>query len=189
MGAETVFVPEQEWTRATDIESWIVRKFAVLVEKHGFSDPVISDRVNCNLTSIGFIGDEIGIEIEIDWDHRDVFVLAVRLSYGELRESYYEQNGRAYCNTVRTIAIPERWDAESTSIERTRIRAKRIAKRKRNARSTLLSVLEGILAERDVMLAHLPELRELLTSPPGASTRPRARRASARSSIRPSLSA
>lgn len=176
MGAAETFIPEQEWTRATGIESWIAKKFAVLVEEHGFSGPVVSDRVNCNTTSIGYVGDEIGIEVEIDWDHRDVFVLAVRLSYdGELRESYYEQNGRAYCNTIRTIVVPDCWEAEALCVERTRIRAKRLAKRQRSARHTLLQVMEGILAEREVALAHLDELRNLIATS-GLSARPRSRR-------------
>ena len=75
-----------------ELLSFVLSEFRPLVEEHGFNDPVTVDEDW--ITRVDYLGDKLGLELELDWRDFAVFVLVVRLEDGKLPSGYYVSNGK-----------------------------------------------------------------------------------------------
>jgi hypothetical protein len=74
------------------IESLVLDKFSFLQDEFGFNKPILNhDTLN---TTVSYLSEKIGIEIELDWRDSDVFVLITKLDEGKLPKGYYVFNGK-----------------------------------------------------------------------------------------------
>lgn len=70
-----------------DIEEKAIKHFNYLINDNGFTGPSIKN--DPWITTIAYFGQEIGVELEIDFRDNYVFVLIVRLSNGKLPSDYF----------------------------------------------------------------------------------------------------
>ena len=75
-----------------DIEKKTIEFFNFLNNDYGFSGPTITE--DTWMTTIAYLGQEIGVELEIDFRDMYIFVLIVRLSNGKLPSGYFVSNGK-----------------------------------------------------------------------------------------------
>jgi hypothetical protein len=80
------------------IEISVEERFSFLSES-GFTQ--IKVKRSSLITTISFLTEKIGIQIEIDWRERGVFVLLAKLDEGELPKGYYASMGQ----TVRISLV------------------------------------------------------------------------------------
>lgn len=69
-----------------------IKSFAFLKSEYGFTGPSICEE--SWKTSVAFLGETIGIELELDFRDMGVFVLVVRLENGNLPGGYYVSEGK-----------------------------------------------------------------------------------------------
>ena len=79
-------------SNSEELEYLIFKKFSFLQEKFGFKIPVLN-RNKWN-TTVSYLSEEIGIEIELDWRDLDVFILITNLEDGNLPKGYYMSQGK-----------------------------------------------------------------------------------------------
>lgn len=64
-----------------------LEQFLFLEEKKGFATPIIKKDIW--ITTLTYLKNEIGIELELDFRDLDFFVLLVKVNNGELINGYY----------------------------------------------------------------------------------------------------
>jgi hypothetical protein len=74
-----------------EVEELALEKFAFLKE-YGFQN-VSAVRKNF-ITTLRYLNNRIGIEVELDWRDLGAFVLIVNLEHGELPKGYYVSDGK-----------------------------------------------------------------------------------------------
>jgi len=75
----------------TEIQNFALEKFSFLEKEKGLSGPIF---VNKNRgVDIYYLAEKIGLQIEIDWNEYNVFVLVVLLSGGKIPGGYYMDQG------------------------------------------------------------------------------------------------
>jgi hypothetical protein len=79
-------------TLQQSVEAAAVDKFGFLVSRYRFQPPSIERE--WYKTSVCYLTEDTGVEIELDWVDSDVFLLLVRLEGGRLPKGYYVSGGR-----------------------------------------------------------------------------------------------
>jgi hypothetical protein len=94
-----------------DLEESAINEFTELLQKQGFSAPIIQR--NGWMTRIDYLKDSLGIELEFDWRESDIFLLVVRLKNGTLPKGYYVESGRKCRKHLVNIIREQKWTLSS----------------------------------------------------------------------------
>lgn len=112
-----------------EIESLVLDKFSFLQNEFGLDKPLLK-RHTWN-TTISYLSNEIGIEIEIDWRDLDVFILITKLDAGKLPKGYYVNNGKT-CRVHLEVVLQNILNVENNEIQDVFQSSKNKGKQKRN---------------------------------------------------------
>lgn len=76
----------------SEVELFVRDKFYFLENELKLSKPLINN--DGWKTKFDYLGEELAIEVEVDWRDLDIFVLIVRLDNGKLPGGYYISGGK-----------------------------------------------------------------------------------------------
>jgi hypothetical protein len=137
----------------TEVEKCVIKEMSNLLD-FGFSGPVVTHE---KWTSkIDWLGDEIAIEMELDWRELEIFCLLVRLEDGHLPDGYYVSNGRPCRYHLQKVIQMRHWPVDKDAMheisdhskDRSFIKDKETMKQRVQSYKTVLSSsLQNIISE------------------------------------------
>jgi hypothetical protein len=140
-----------------EIERFVIEQLPE-VESYGFTAPIVSR--NQWGTTIDWFHDGIALEVKLNWRDFDIYVLLVRLENGNLPAGNYVSNGQR-CRFYLQRVIKERgWSVDQAALKRISPGAgydspdystAMIKEKLENYRKVLMSCIEQIVAEKDLI--------------------------------------
>lgn len=85
------------------------------IREYGFSEPIIND--GDSVTSFDWLGEDIAIEVEVDWREFDIFLLLVRLENGRLPQGYYVSDGRRCRYHIQKVIAKLKWEVDPVALK------------------------------------------------------------------------